>query len=85
MKIISAEIYQDSWVKSVNPREHVTSSLSVYSSLNLTQSLECCGRIKNSHVKFDIHCKSKTKRNSGNDITCGTYSILTKYGTLLSE
>ena len=59
MKIISAETYQDSSVKSTNSREHVKSSVLVYSSPNLIQSLECCGRIKNSHVKFDIHYKSK--------------------------
>ena len=59
MKIISAETYQDSSVKSTNSREHVISSILVYLSPNLTQSLECCDRIKNSHVKFDIHYKSK--------------------------
>ena len=59
MKIISAETYQDSSVKSTNSREHVISSVLVYLSPNLTQSLECCDRIKNSHVKFDIHYKSK--------------------------
>ena len=81
MKIISAETYQDSSVKSTNSREHVISSLLVYLSPNLTQSLEYYDRIKNSHVKFDIHYKSKTKCNFRSEITCATYSVLPKYGT----
>ena len=85
IEIISVETYQDSSVKSINSREHVKSSVLVYSSPNLTQSLECCGRIKNSHIKFDIHYKSKTKSNFESEIKCATYSILPKYGTVPSE
>ena len=85
MKIISAETYQDSSVKSTNSREHVKSSLLVYLSPNLTQSLEYYDRIKNSHVKFDIHYKSKTKCNFRSEITCATYSVPPKYGTTTTK
>ena len=85
IEIISVETYQDSSVKSINSREHVKSSVLVYSSPNLIQSLECCGRIKNSHINLTSTTNQKPKVTLRVKITCATYSILPKYGTVPSE